>query len=167
MIVFSNANCRGLSGNSFLPTQISQQDTISQSDSGIEQSNTPSTILKQRAILNNRSNNNSSILHSNSANSITNSLINSSGIDRQNVSDYLDNSLSSIKQSRSVFEGIPDLQNDNQDFILDDQQQYDRNSSNGDRQSMSSPEKRRKQMISSKILKPFQNMRFRKKTSTN
>lgn len=154
--MFSNINNRGILTNSFLPTQISQQDTISQSDSGIEQSNSPSTNLKQRAMINNRSLNNSSVLHSNSANGLMNSSINS---------DSIDNS-SSIKQSRSVFECTPDLQNDNQDFILDDQQQYDRNSSTDERQSMSSPEKKRKQMISAKLFRPFQNMRFRKKNST-
>jgi hypothetical protein len=149
-------NNRGILTNTFLPTQISQQDTISQSDSGIEQSNSPTVNLKQRAIINNRSLNNSSVIHSNSANGITNSSINSDSIDNT----------SSLKQSRSVFECIPDLQNDNQDFMLDDQQQYDRNSSTDDRQSMSSPEKKRRQIISTKLFKPFQNMRFRKKNTT-
>ncbi len=158
-------NNRGLATNSFLANQILQQDTISQSDSGIEQSNSPLTTLKQRAIMNYRSSNdrfstNPSVLHSNSSNSITNSSINPTNYE------YLKNS-SSMKQIRSLFEGIPDLSNENNDSIPDDQVQYDRNSSTDDRQSISSPEKTRKHIISTKLFKPFQNIRFRKKNSTS
>ncbi len=172
-------NSRGLPINSLIPNQISQQDTISQSDSGIEPSNSPSTILKRRTMMNIRSSNerlsnNSSVLHSNSANGLIDSHSNSTVIDRQSTYESLDNSLSS-RQTKPVFEGIIDLQADNSDSISDDQQlhQYDRNSqiidsSYADGQSSSSsPEKTRKQMISTKLFKPFQNMRFRKKNTTS
>jgi hypothetical protein len=156
-------NIRGISGNSLIPTQISQQDTISQSDSGIEPSNSPTSALKRTKLMNSRPSNNPTVIHSNSANSLTDSHLNSNIIDR---SEYPEGLLSS-KQAKSVFEGIHDLQMDNNDSISDDQQlQYDRNSSYGDRQSMSSPEKSRKQMLSSKLFKPFQNMRFRKKNTS-
>jgi hypothetical protein len=133
-------------------------DTISQSDSGIEQSNSPSITLKQRAIMNNRSSNNPTFVQSNSVNSITNSSINPT---------YENLINSSMKQSRSLFNGIPDPPNDNNDYLIDDQQQYDRNSSTGDRQSIPSPGKTRKQIFSTKIFKPFQNIRFRKKNSNS
>ena len=155
-VYFSNANSRGLPSNNFLPSQF---DSISQSDSGFEQSHSPSVILKQRAIINNNNNNNRSshsptILQSNSVNGITNP-----------SSEYVNNSpLTSIKQSRSLFEGVPDEYND---YTFDDQPPNDRSSSAGDRQSMSSPEKTRKQILPTKILKSFQNIRFRKKNSNS
>jgi hypothetical protein len=157
-------NNRGLSGNSTAPIQTSQQDTISQSDSGIEQSNSPSSTLLRRTLMNTRpTNNNTSVIHSNSANSLNDQ---HSSIDRHNPSEYLDGSLSS-KQTKSLFEGIHDLQLDNNDSISEYQPlNYDSKSSD-DRRSMSSPEKTRKQMISTKLFKPFQNMRFRKKNSTS
>ena len=160
---------------------MSQQDTISQSDSGIEPSNSPSATLKRRVIMNMRSSNerlsnNPSTFHSNSANGLTDSHSNSTAVNRQNTYESLDNSLSS-RQTKPVFEGISDLQVDNNDSISDDQQQqqqqqYDKtsqsiDSSYDDGQSSSSPEKTRKQMISTKFFKPFQNMRFRKKNSTS
>ncbi len=150
----SNLNSRGLITNALFPTSNSQQDTISQTDSGFEQSNSPSVTLKQRAMKNNRSLTNPTILHSNSNNSIN------------NTPDSVDAS-SGMKPSRSLFESIPDLPNEKNGYSPDDLQQYDRASSTDDRQSISSPEKRRKQLLSTKIFKPFQNMRFRKKTSTS
>ena len=113
--------------------------------------------------MNSRPSNNPSVIHSNSAHSLTNSHLNSNTTDR---SEYPE-SILSTQQAKSIFEGIHDLQMDNNDSISDDQQlQYDRNSSQGDRQSMSSPEKSRRQMLSSKIFKPFQNIRFRKKNTS-
>lgn len=156
MFCFSNVtNNRGLSNNAFLPSQL---DSISQSDNGIEQSQSPSMILKQRAIMNNRLSNNPIIHQSNSINGMTTSSINP-------VYEYLNNSsLTSMKQTRSLFEGVSD---ENNDDILDDQQQYDRSSSTGDRQSMSLSEKTRKQIFSARIFKPFQNIRFRKKNTNS
>ena len=112
-------------------------------------------ILRQRAMINNnnRSSHSPTIPQSNSVNGTPNP-----------SSEYASNSpIASVKQSRSLFEAVSD---ENNDYTFDDQPPYDRSSSAGDRQSMSSPEKTRKQILSTKILKPFQNIRFRKKNST-
>ena len=66
---------------------------------------------------------------------------------------------SSMKTSRSLFDGISDLPNENY--------QIDRSSLNDDQISQSSPDKIRKQIISAKLLKPFQNIRFRKKNNNH
>ena len=154
LLCFSNVTNRGLIGSNFLQSQTSQQDSISQSDSGIEQSNSPSFLLRQRAMIKTRSVTNPSMIHSNSSNGLTNS-----------PSEYRDNSpATSMKQSRTTLDGMLDLSNDD---LLVDQQEDDLNPSVTDLHSMSSPEKRRKQHISTKIFKPFQNMRFRKKNSTS
>lgn len=152
---FSNVTNRGLINSNYLQSQTSQQDSISQSDNGIEQPNSPSFTLRQRAMLKTRSATNPSMIHSNSSNGITNS-----------PSEYRDNSpATSMKQSRTTFDGMLDQSNDD---LLDDQQQQDeKNPSITDIHSMSSPEKRRKQIISTKIFKPFHNIRFRKKNSTS
>ena len=137
-----------------MQSQSSQQDSISQSDSGIEQPNSPSFTLRQRATLKTRSVTNPSMIHSNSSNGMTNS-----------PSQYRDNSPgTSIKQNRRTFDGAFDLSNED---LLDDQQQDEPNPSLTDLHSLSSPEKRRRQIISTKLFKPFHNIRFRKKNSTS
>ncbi|CAF1159111.1 unnamed protein product [Adineta steineri] len=172
----STLTARGVSVNSLLPTSISQQDTISQSDSGIEQTNSPSATLKRRAIMNNtrssneRLSNHPPMSYSYSTNGLLNSHITPPSIDRQSTYEIIDNS-SLSKQTKSLFEGVSDIHTDNNDSLSDDQQlqqQYDKNSlnvdsSNDEGVSSSSPEKIRKPMISSKLFKPFQNIRFRKK----
>ncbi|CAF0756162.1 unnamed protein product [Adineta ricciae] len=170
----STLNTRVISMNSLLPTQVSQQDTISQSDSGIEPSNSSSVTLKRRAIMNNRSSQNPPVSQASSTNGNLDSHLSSTSTDRQNSYELL-NSSSLSKQTKSLFQGIPDSQMDNNDSISDDQQQHmqhDRNyqyaheSSNDEGHSSSSPEKIRKP-ISTKLLRPFQNIRFRKKTSNS
>lgn len=93
------------------------------------------------------------MIHSNSSNGLINS-----------ASEYRDNSpATSMKQSRTTL----DLSNED---LLDDQQQQQQDNLNPsitDLHSISSSEKRRKENISTKILKPFHNIRFRKKNSTS
>ncbi|CAF3645110.1 unnamed protein product [Rotaria sp. Silwood1] len=170
--VIGKANSRGLSTNS-------QQDTISQTDTGFEQSNSPSTTLKNRFITNYRpsnehQSNNSPILYSRSSNCLNDLNRNSTNFHRPNTYESFENS-SIPKPKKPSSEGIPDRQISNNDSISDDQQQQQQsdgysqiiNSSPDDRQSLSSFEKTRKQLISTKFLKSFQNIRFRKKINTS
>ncbi|CAF1031135.1 unnamed protein product [Rotaria sordida] len=166
----SNFYNRGLSGNS-------QQDTISQTDNGLEMSNSPSAILRNRFMANCRQANehqpnNSPILYSKSSNSLNDLNRNTINYNRPNTYDSLGNTLPS-KQTKSSYEPITDRQFSHNDSISDDQQtQLDGNSqiinsSIDDRRSLPSLEKTRKHIISTKFFKPFQNIRFRKKISTS
>ncbi len=150
----------------------SQQDTASSTDSGFDYLNSPSLTLKRRTFANiistsNRSSgdrlmNNSTMKYSDSTNGLCDTM-------RQDTSDSLE--LPSLaRQTKPTFDLIPDLQTDNNNFIIDDHQnQYQRKSNltdsiPDDLQSNTSSEKSRKQIISTKLLKPFQNMRLRKKS---
>ena len=155
--------------------QISQQDAINRSDSGYELSDSSSTVLKRRAIMNSRSSNeflsvNSSMPHSDSTNCFNDLQSKSAPLNLQNTCDLVDNSLSS-KQAKPLFEGLPHFQLYTNESACDDQQklqQYDQNlpsgeSSNNDYHSLSCLEKPRKQTISTKIFRPFQ-IRLKKKS---
>ncbi|CAF2596650.1 unnamed protein product [Rotaria sp. Silwood2] len=166
----SNFNSRGLSANS-------QQDTISQIDNGFELTNSPSAILKNRFVTNRRPSNeyqssNSPILYSKSSNCLNDLNRNSTVFHRPNTYESFEKSLAS-KSAKTSSEGVPDRQISNNDSMFDDQNQQSDghsqliNSSTDDRRSLSSFEKTRKQLISTKFLKSFQNMRFRKKLSTS
>ncbi|CAF3202703.1 unnamed protein product [Rotaria socialis] len=146
-----------------------------QYDIGFEQPNS-STGIRNRLTMNNRPStdhlaNSSSLLHSYSTNGIIDAYRNSTVFTRPNTNDPLDNLPS--KQIQSLFDGNADRQISTNDSLSDDQlQQSDGNSqvinsSNDDRQSVSSVGKPRKQIIATKFFKPFQNIRFRKKIGTS
>ncbi|CAF2070722.1 unnamed protein product [Rotaria magnacalcarata] len=171
----SNFTSRGFAANPIHSNQGSQQDTMCQYDIGFEQPNS-STVMRNRSTMNNRAStdhlaNSSSLLPSYSTNGIIDVYRNSTVFTRPNTNDSLDNS--SSKQIKSLFDGNADRQISTNDSLSDDQlQQSDGNSqvinsSNDDRQSVSSVGKPRKQIISTKFFKPFQNIRFRKKIGTS
>lgn len=166
MSFFSNLSVRGIPINPIIP--MSQRDTINGNN---DYSKSPS--FRHRTHTNNNSSSDipsteriapiSKIVYSHS----TNGLNNTDTI-QQNTSDPFD-LLSVNRQARPVFDIVTNSQYDNNVSINDD---YDRksrfsNSSHGDQQSISSPDKKRKQYLSTKLLKPFQNMRFRKKANAS
>ncbi len=166
---FSNINNRS--------NQISQQDIMTRSDNGFEYPNSPLLSLKRRAITNstlfsNRSterlSSNSRMVYSNSINGLNNSNTTVTGMMRQNPDDSFD-ILSLNRQIRPTFDIITDQQSDKND---DHQQEYDRKSQISDsvyddQQTTLSVDKKRKQMITTKLFKPFYNIRFRKKNNVS
>jgi hypothetical protein len=111
------------------------------------------------------------MINSPSASGLSDSNLNPTAVDRQNTYESLDISLSSRQTNPSLGDTL-DLQSDNNASISDDPQQYDRTSQYADstydeRRSISSSEKTRRQMISTKLFKPFQNIRFRKKNANS
>jgi hypothetical protein len=161
---------------------ISQQDTISRNDGSFDYSNSVSTSLKRRTMTNNtffnnrssteRLSPNSKMVYSSSTNGLNNSSINSTRMIRHNTDDSLD-ILSSTRQTKPIFDIITDPKFDNNDSIDDDQeQQYDRKSQISDsmyddQQLTSSPDKNQKPTLSTKLLRPFYNIRLRKKTNVS
>jgi hypothetical protein len=162
-----------------MPSQASQQDTIS--DSGYEQSQSPSNTLKRRAIANNAMINHRSSterlssfplsVYSSSSYGLNDfPLTSAAGLDRENTFESLDLS-SSSKQTKPLFEAVPDYVMDSNELVADQQQKVNGSTpsvdtANDDRRSTSS-EKVRRQLLTSRIFKPFQNMRFRKKSNTS
>jgi hypothetical protein len=146
---------------------------MQRNDNGSEYSNSPSTV-KRRTFTNSTlfSNHLSSdhlslnrkIVYSHSANGLNNSTEST----RPNTYDSLE-ILSTGQQSKPIFDIITDSQFDNDDSLLDDQDRKSQISESmySDQQSVLSPEKKRKQLFSTKLLKPFQSMRFRKKTNNS
>ncbi len=149
-----------------------QTDGTSRSDSGFEYSNTPPSTLHRRtiansAMFNNRSSNERlspkpKMVYSHS----TNGLNNSTGMLQQNTDDSLD-ILSSSRSTKSIFDIVTDPQIDNNDSLSDDPDRKSHLSDSmfDDQQFVSSPDKKRKQMLSTKLLKPFQI--FRKKSNVS
>lgn len=170
---FSTQNNRGFAGISN-STQLSQQDMTNQSDAGFESTNS-STVFRNRPTMNNRPSmdhlyNNSSIYHSHSAMGVNELYRNSATLNRQAINESIENT--SSKQNKSVLGNTMNPQISTNDSISDDLQLYDGNSqlinsSNDERQSLSPVEKTRKQLITTKIFKPFQSIRFRKKVGTS
>jgi hypothetical protein len=96
----------------------------------------------------------------------TNGLNNSTGMIQQNTDDSLD-ILSSSRSTKSIFDIVTDPQIDNNDSLSDDPDRKSHLSDSmfDDQQFVSSPDKKRKQMLSTKLLKPFQI--FRKKSNVS
>ncbi|CAF0896732.1 unnamed protein product [Adineta steineri] len=172
----SSMNNRGASMNSSYPAHISQLDTISLTDSNFDYPNSPSTALKRRTVTHNiisgnrssteRLLNNSAIRYSQSTNGLYDTNINSSNVSRQDTSDSID--IPSLpKQTKPIFDIITDLQNENNEFILDDQDRKSHrfDSLSDDQQSVASSTKSRKQDLSTKLLRPF-HIRLRKKSGS-
>lgn len=148
---------------------MSQQEILHRND---DYSKSPSATLKRRTYTNNSIMNNSlspdhltpspRIVYSHSTNGLSNL-----NIVRQNTEDSLD-ILPYNRQTKPIFDIVTDSQYDNNGSIPDDYDKKSRisNFSNDDQQSISSPDKKRKQYLSSKLLKPFHNMRLRKKSNT-
>jgi hypothetical protein len=92
------------------------------------------------------------------------------GITRQATYDSID-SQPPVRHTKAIVDIVPDVRLDDNDFLLNDNdQQFDRKSQISDagyddQRSISSSEKSRKHTLSSKLLKPFQNMRIRKKSN--
>ncbi|CAF4105810.1 unnamed protein product, partial [Rotaria sp. Silwood2] len=176
----SNVNVRGLPVNSYFPMQNAQQDTKSETDSCFEYSNSPSATLKRRTYTHNnlssdrssteRLSNSAKIVYSHSTNGLNNLNINSTEITGRNISESID-APSSIRQTKIIPGAIPDFQLDNDDSSCDDpQQQFDGKSEISDliidyQEPTTSSEKVRKSIISTKLLKPFQNRRLHKKSN--
>ncbi|UJR33378.1 hypothetical protein I4U23_020826 [Adineta vaga] len=172
----SSINNRSVSTNPLYTTYPSSQDIMSISDSNFDYVNSPSTTLKRRTVANNVSPSNrsstdrllnpSTITYSHSTNGLYDLSTNSTGMSRQDASDSPDTS-SLGKASKPIFDITSDYGTDNNDFILDDQDRKSTifDSVSDDQQSISS-NKSRKQILSSKLLKPFQNMRIRKKSGS-
>ncbi len=150
---------------------------MTRSDNGFEYPNSPLLSLKRRAITNstlfsNRSterlSSNSRMVYSNSINGLNNSNTTVTGMMRQNPDDSFD-ILSLNRQIRPTFDIITDQQSDKND---DHQQEYDRKSQisdsvYNDQQTTLSVDKKRKQMITTILFKPFYNIRFRKKNNVS
>jgi len=107
------------------------------------------------------------MVYSHSTNGLDSLGINSSGIMRQSTDDSLD-ILSLPRQTRPTFDIITDPQLDNDDFLYDDQDRKSQISDSmfDDQQSLSSPDKKQKQTLSTKLLKPFQIMRRKKSNAS-
>jgi len=111
------------------------------------------------------------MVYSHSTNGLNNSNITATGMILQNTDGSLD-MLSLNRQIKPTFDIITDQQYDNNDSIHDYQEEYDRksqisDSAYDDQQTTSLADKKRKQMLSTKLLKPFYNMRFRKKNNVS
>ena len=98
----------------------------------------------------------------------TNGLNDSSESNRPNAYDSIE-LLSNSQPSKPIFDIITDPQLDNTDSLLDDQERKSHRSGsiNSDQQSVLSPGKKRKPLFSTKLLKPFQSMRSRKKSNNS
>ena len=176
---FSSSNARGVSINPLLPLAISQHDSTNQAEPSLEPYNAMSTLLKRRtigdshAVSNHLSTdgliNSATMVYSSSTSGLNNAHQPSTGIIRTNTHDSFD-VLSASRPARSTFDMISDLPSDTRDSMSSDLQQDSisqlLSSVNDDRSSLQSSDKARKSMLSTRILKPFQNMRSRKKNST-
>ncbi|CAF0741682.1 unnamed protein product [Rotaria sordida] len=176
----NNINIRGVGVNSYNPTQNAQQDTQSETDSCFEYSNSPSARLRRRpnasnALPRERSSterlvNSSRIVYSHSANGLNNLSTSSTEITGRNISESLDIPLST-GQTKTIASTIPDFHLDTDDSLCDDlQQHYDRKSQisdliSDDQQSVTSSEKARKSILSTRLLKPFLHKRLNKKSN--
>jgi hypothetical protein len=144
------------------PTPNSQQDTISQCDNAFGYQDSPSATLKRRTmtnstLLNNRSSpdrltNTSKMVYSRSTNGLNESSLNYMGMKRQTTYDSVDTP-ASVRHTKAIFDIVPNVRLDDNDFILNDtEQQFDQKSQISDpgyddRQSVTSSEKSRRHMI--------------------
>ncbi|CAF1099606.1 unnamed protein product [Adineta ricciae] len=168
----SNISNRNVSTTALHPEHLSQQELLSLSDSNYDFLNPPSSTLKRRII-------GSQVLPASrsSAERVLNSPVTMTS--SQSVSGLYDLSSNhsngtsrhdlpdSAETSSLTKSGKPMFDIDNVDFMLDDQDRRSNvvDSGSDDQQSVSSG-KSRKQVLSTKLLKPFQNMRIRKKSAT-
>jgi len=112
------------------------------------------------------------MVYSNSTTGLNNSNQPGTGMIRPNTDDSFD-ILSLNRQIKPTFDIINDQRSDKNDSMHDDhQQEYDRKSKISDsvyddQQTTSTVDKKRKQMITTKLLKPFYNIRFRKKSNVS
>ena len=124
----------------FFPSQISQQDTISPPETPLDSSNSPSTMIKRRVV-------NSVGLMMNDRLS-TYPSTNGSNDERENPTESSDLTKTTVENNPTTESMAEDLN------PIDD------------RRSMSS-EKVRRQGLTTKLFKPFQNLRIRKKSNTS
>lgn len=136
----NNTIQRSLASNAFFPSQISQQDTISPPETPLDSSSSPSTMIKRRVV-------NSVGLMMNDRLS-TYPSTNGSNDERENPTESSDLTKTTVENNPTTESMAEDLN------PIDD------------RRSMSS-EKVRRQGLTTKLFKPFQNLRIRKKSNTS
>lgn len=173
IVHFSNISNRNISTSALHSGHLSQQELLSLSDSNYDFVNSPSSTLKRRVI-------GSQVLpvSRSSAERVLNPPVTMTS--SQSASGLYDSSSNhsnemsrhdlppdSAETSSLAKHGKPIFDIDNVDFMLDDQDRRSNvvDSGSDDQQSISSS-KSRKQVLSTKLLKPFQNIRIRKKSAT-
>lgn len=167
--LFSALNNRVNASNPLFSIRTSSQDLLNRTDNG---SDSPSSIVKRRTYTNSALTNstlsssdhlsiNAKLIHSRSANDLNNSNTNppDESLDITPVNSPI----------KPVFELNSDLLVDSTDSLYDDQDRRSQLSGSAfdDQQSVTSPERKRKTLMSSKLLKPFQNIRLRKKSNAS
>ena len=165
--------------NPIISIKTVEEDHSSVNGNYLNHNDSPSTVLKRRTLANTNNNNNSSsssellgsqrqIISSQSAQNLNSTLRNSAADSNRdnNTDDSLDILLSN-KSSKPIFDLMIDQQIDINDNYPDDQDQKSQISMSAydDQVSISTPERKRKQ-FSSKLLKPFHNIRLRKKSTS-
>lgn len=157
-----------------------QHETLLQNEINYDHSNSPSSTLKRRAIANSllmnlrSSNERLSTFPSSSIASLTNGSNDfhstNQGIEREMTVDSFDQ-IPASRQGRPLFEAITDFPVDRKEPAFEPSMANNdtsllTNALTDDRRSLSS-EKARKELSARRLFKPFQNMRFRKKSSTS
>ena len=173
--LISNLNNRANSNNPIFSIQTTSQDMLNRTDNGSDYTNSPTTIAKRRTFTNSAlfSNPSSSdhlslkskLIYSQSANNLDTS----GGLLSNNHADEsLDVTPTNIP-TKPMFDLLQDQQLDNTDSLYDEQDRRSQLSGSmfDDQTSIASPGRKRKQFLSSKLLKPFQNIRLRKKSNAS
>ena len=168
VLFFSNLNNRVNATNPLFSIRTSSQDLLNRIDNG---SDSPASIVKRRTYTNSAMSNNTlsssdhlslnpKLLYSRSANDLNNS--------NELSVNHPDESLD-ITPVNSPIKPVFDLATDGTDSLYDEQDGRSQLSGSAfdDQQSITSPERKRKKLLSSKLLKPFQNIRLRKKSNAS
>lgn len=159
-----------MSSSASFTGHLTSQDSVSLPDSNTDYTNSPSSILKRRTVASNLLSANRSSTERLNAPSIPYSHSTNGLYDLSSTSTATSDPIeipSLAKQARPVFDLISDFGNDSNDFNTDEQDRKSNitGSLSDDQQSISS-NRSRKQVLSTKLLKPFQNLRVRKKSGS-